>query len=197
MGKSGNPEKRAAQEAEALKISQVGDFKKRLGGVMELPSGVVVKVRNPGGMKVFMANGMIPNSLMGMITKGLESGTGADAEEMLTKDGKLDPEMMSDMMELMDNILVKVVVEPPVHPNLTDEDVEAYNKAHPELDPITNIEQLRDPETLYADEFPDDDKMFLFQWVTGGTRDLETFRQRQTSRMGDLAEVAVARGNAS
>lgn len=195
MGTSGNPSKRAAKAAEELKISQVGDFKKRLGGVMELPSGVTVKVRNPGGMKVFISTGMIPNSLMSIIQQGIESGQGAVAGDILNKDGKFDPQMMSDMMELMDNILIKTVIEPPVHPNLTQEDVDRFNDDHPGLPNLTNIEQLRDPETLYADEFPDEDKQFIFQWVSGGTSDLERFRQRQTQGVGDLAKVAVDRGN--
>lgn len=188
MGKSGNPAK-AAAEAEALKISQVGDFKKRLGGTLELPSGFKVKVRNPGGLRAFLGNGLIPNSLMKIIQDGLDKGSGKNVPVNITKDGKIDPEMMSDMMQMMDNIAVTVVVEPRIHPTLTEADLLVWNEENPD-DQRDFVEDLRRDDRLYADELPDDDKMFLFQWVSGGTRDLETFRQQHAAGMGALPAVA-------
>jgi hypothetical protein len=186
MGKSGNPA-RAAQQAEALRISQVGDFKKRLGGVMELPSGLVVKAKNPGGLRAFLNSGLIPNSLMKIIQEGLDKGSGKNVAINITKDGKIDPEMLTDMMSMMDNIAVQVVVEPQIFPTITEADLEKWNGEHPENEPMTSIEQLRRDDRLYADELPDDDKMFLFQWVSGGTKDLETFRRQHAAGVDDLS----------
>lgn len=188
MGKSGNPEKRAAQEAEALRISQVGDFKKRLGGILQLPSGVAVKVRNPGGLRAFLGSGLIPNSLMKIIQEGLDKGSGKNIASAIVKDGQIDPEMMNDMMSMMDNIAVKVIVEPVVHPTLTENDLIEWNNTHPD-DVKETVEQLRRDDRLYADELPDDDKMFLFQWVSGGTRDLETFRQQHAAGVDALPAI--------
>lgn len=187
MGKSGNPAARAAQQAEALRISQVGDFKKRLGGVMELPSGLVVKAKNPGGLRAFLNSGLIPNSLMSIIQKGLDKGSGKNISTEIVKDGKIDPEMLTDMMAMMDNIAVKVIVEPQIHPTLTENDLRVWNETHPGNEPLTSIEQLRSDDKLYADELPDDDKMFLFQWVSGGTKDLETFRRQHAAGVDALS----------
>ena len=171
QSKSGNP----ARRAEELKISQVGDFKKRIGGVMELPSGAVVKTRNPGGLRVFLNNGMIPNSLMAVVKKSLDSGKGVDPAELLTEDGDIDPAMLKDMSTLLDNVAVSCVVMPPIRP-------------------VPENEEDRSDDELYVDEFPDDDKMFLFQWVTGGTSDLEQFRRGQQQELAAVAAVAESRG---
>lgn len=163
--KSGNPAKRA----EELKISQIGDFKKRMGGVMELPSGVVVKLKNPGGMRAFMKSGVIPNSLMGVIQKAMKSGQKPSASELMP-DGKLDKTVLEDMSQMMDAVAIQCIVEPPVLP-----------KPASEAD--------RNEELLYIDEFPDDDKQFIFQWVSGGTKDLESFRQQRDQGLDALVAI--------
>lgn len=187
MGKSGNPAK-AAREAEALRISQIGDFKKRLGGVIELPSGLAVKVKNPGGLRAFIGSGLIPNSLMGIIQRGLEKGSGHNVAAEIVKDGRIDEGMLRDMMSMMDNIATTVVVEPKIYPTLTESDLLEWNQQHPD-DMKDFVEELRRDDRLYADELPDDDKMFLFQWVSGGTRDLETFRQQHAAGVDALPAV--------
>lgn len=171
MGKSGNPAK-AEAAAEARRISQIGDFKKRLGGVMELPSGAVVKVRNPGGLKAFLGNGSIPNSLMPIVQKAVNNGKQVSAEEMgiINEDGSIDPAVLKDMLAMIDNVTIQSVVEPKVHPAPADEDE-------------------RDDDLLYVDEFPDEDKQFLFQWVSGGTRDLEQFRREYSTAVDSVATV--------
>lgn len=162
---------KAVKEAEQLRISQIGDFKNRLGGTMELPSGFVVKARNPGGLRAFMSSGNIPNSLMTIIQSSLSKGKAPKPEEILGKSGKLDPKMLEEMNELLDNITMQTIVEPKIHPRpLAEED--------------------RSDEMLYIDEIPDDDKQFLFQWISGGTRDLERFRQQRDSSLDAMAAVA-------
>lgn len=185
MGKSGNPAK-AAQEAEALRISQVGDFKKRIGGIIELPSGFMVKVKNPGGLRAFLNTGLIPNSLMGIIQKGLDKGSGKGIAAEIVKDGKIDSEMLTDMMQMMDGIACKVIVEPRIYPTLTENDLLEWNDNHLD-DRKDSVEELRQDDRLYADELPDDDKMFLFQWISGGTRDLETFRKQHAAGVDALS----------
>jgi len=60
----------------------------------------------------------------------------------------------------------------------------------PPVLPIPENEQNRDPELLYVDEVLDDDKVFVFQWVTGGTRDLEQFRQEHQAAMDNLERLS-------
>jgi len=206
MGKSGNP----AKKAEERRISQVGDFKKRLGGLTELPSGVTVKLRNPGGMRAFLGSGQIPNSLMGMIQEGLNKGKNIKPEALM-KDKALDPEMIKDIMVLMDTICLQTIVDPKVHPVPTDEDVETFNEkarvhnATLELTPnkdaemiglVEDPEELRSDFKLYIDEIPDEDKQFIFQWISGGTRDLEAFRAQLQNNVAAVAAVAEPKSDA-
>lgn len=181
--------RKAEQEAEIRRISQIGDFKTRLGGIQELPSGLVVKVRNPGGLQAFMGKGQaIPNSLMSIIEKGMKTGQAPKPDELF-KDGKMDQDVFGDMVILLDNIALKTIVEPRIWPRLTDADVNEWNKTHPD-EPVGDIEDLRSDEKLYADELPDDDKQFLFQWISGGTRDLETFRAGLAQSLDSVVAVA-------
>lgn len=181
--------RKAAKKAEELRISQIGDFKSRMGGIIELPSGVYVKVRNPGGMQAFMENGQIPNALMGMVQKGINSGKGLKPEEVMPG-GKIDPDVLADLMKMLDSVTIKVVVEPKVNAVPTDEDVKTWNEAHPD-DLVEEAEELRQDDLLYVDEFPEEDKQFLLQWISGGTRDLATFRERLNKNVDAVSAVAV------
>lgn len=172
MGTSGNPAKKAQQ----LKVSQVGDFKKRLGGVFELPSGLVMKLRNPGGLMAFMASGLIPNELMSIMQKHINSGKNTTPDELMKDTGRLDEKFLAQMTAMLDNVIVTCAVEPSVMPK-------------------PDNEEERSDDQLYADEIPDDDKMFVFQWISGGTSDLATFRQRQESGMASLEAESVDGGN--
>lgn len=187
-GRSGNPAKRAEQ----LRISQIGDFKKRMGGVMELPSGVVVKLRNPGGMQAFLGGGAIPNSLMPIVQKALKTGQNIDVSDVL-QDGKFDEEVLSDMMAMMDNIALKTVVEPPVEAAPTQADVTAWNDSHPGEE-VLKPEDLRSDDVLYIDEFPLEDKQYIMQWVSGGVTDLESFRKQLSASVAGVDSVARAQG---
>lgn len=164
--------KSAAKKAEERRISQVGDFKARMGGIQELPSGLVVKVRNPGGLQAFMVGGQIPNTLMPMIKRALEGGQSLDPKEMLGEDGEVDPKLFAAMEEMLDSVALRCIVDPAIHPK-------------PES------EEARSDEELYVDEIPMEDKQFLMQWVSGGTRDLEKFRQQQQSGLESVAKVQV------
>lgn len=182
--------RKAEKTAEMARISQIGDFKTRMGGIMELPSGLVVKARNPGGLKAFLSSGSIPNNLMVIIKRALEGGKAPEAAEIFNKEGGIDPEMMADMMVLFDAVALECIKEPKFYPKLTQADVDAWNLANPDsLEPATTIEDIRSDDKLYVDELPDDDKQFLFQWISGGTRDLERFREQQQRGLVNVVSV--------
>lgn len=162
---------------ELSKISSVADFKRNAGGVMELPSGLIVAAFNPGGIQAFLANGTIPNSLMPIVKEALKNGKAPDPEEMLGQDGEVDPEMLKSLMEMLDSVAVSVIREPSILPK-----------------PLNEADRL--DTQLYADEIPMEDKQFLMQWVTGGTRDLEKFRQELESGLGNVAKVSSTVGAA-
>lgn len=185
--------RKTASKAEQLRVSQIGDFKARMGGIQELPSGLVVKVRNPGGLTAFIANGSIPNSLLGIVKTTLDKNL--SKEEMVKNASAIadDMESVGDVMNLMNIITAQVVIEPPCRMAPTEDDVERYNIMNPD-NQVSTPNQLRSDDILYVDEIEDMDKQFLFQWVTGGTRDLENFRKEYEASM---AAVSSEQGSAA
>ena len=122
--------------------------------ILELPSGNKVRVFNPG-MKTFLVNGTLPNSLMAVAEKALQKGQPLRKEEM---DQIInDPRKIADMLKFVDELTMAVVVEPRVHPA-----------------PAEGAD--RSDDELYIDDIDDEDKLFIFQWTTGGSTDLERFR---------------------
>lgn len=162
--------------AEQRRISQIGDFKNRLGGIQELPSGLIVRVHNPGGLEVFLGSGQIPNSLLKIMRDAIKKGTAPDVKDFMDlESGDFDPEMITAMTTMLNMVAVKTIVEPRVYPS-----------------PAEGEE--REDTKLYADEIPDDDKQFLLQWVSGGTRDLEEFRRKQQQSLdGVVASTSAVR----
>lgn len=180
-----------ASKAEQLRVSQIGDFKARIGGIQQLPSGLVVKVRNPGGLTAFIANGTIPNSLLTIVKDTLDQSL--SKEEMVKKANALaeDLDSMGDVMKLMDIITYQVITEPKVRPIPTEDDVTRHNILNPE-DQVSTPDDLRSDDVLYVDEIDQEDKQFLFQWITGGTRDLESFREQHER---NVALVSAGQGS--
>lgn len=136
---------------------------------LELPSGNVCQVRAPG-MQAFLAKGLIPNSLMGHIKDRLEANAGkqspaqrkkaeAEAARQMMEDISKDPEKIQDLLDLCDRVVLECVKQPHVEPAPEDEDD-------------------RDPDLLYVDEVELDDKMHIFNFAVGGTRDAQQFRSQ-------------------
>lgn len=192
MGTSGNPAKRAeeeAQKAEANKpvISSAQSFKKKRGQVLELPSGNVVRAQK-AGLQAFIMKGNVPNSLMTIVGEALEKGQTMDINKMVgANDGQIDMDMVTDMYEMTNSLVIASLVEPKVHPVPTDADLEVWNTKNPD-NQVSTPDELRDDELLYVDEVDDEDKMFLFQWCSGGTDDVATFREEARASMDALAE---------
>lgn len=158
-----------------------------MGGIQELPSGFTVKLRNPGGLMAFMDAKNIPNSLLAIIQRSLGQGKAPEADELMQKDGEIDPEMLEGMKQMLDVVSLRCIVQPKFAPSLTEEDLKNHNAQYPD-DQVEDLEDLRDEEVLYIDDLPFDDKMFIFQWVSGGTRDLEEFRKGHDQSMVAVAE---------
>ena len=170
MGASGNPAKKAA----AKKVSGAADFKKRKQGtVLELPSGIVIRAKRVE-LQTMIMQGSVPNPLMEVVSEALEKGKKADVAKMVGVDeGKVDLDTVRDMYEMVNAVVIESVIEPPIHPLPDDEDD-------------------RDDDLVYIDEVEDTDKMFMFQWASGGTSDLEQFRRESDADMAALAEIQGA-----
>ena len=129
---------------------------------LDLPSGNVALVRNPG-MQHFLKTGVIPDPMIAMVQK-LIAG---EEKEFNPSDFISDENSLMEVFSLFDRVLVEVVVEPKV------------------LMPPEN-EDDRDEECLYADEVDFEDKSFIFQFAVGGTKDLEEYLQQQKEAVDTL-----------
>jgi len=124
------------------------------GTLLTVPSGNTCLVK-PIGLAAFMKKGVIPNGLIPLIQDSIKKGgvpEDVNIESILEDEGKLQ-----QILELADSICVDAVLDPKVAPAPAEgED--------------------RDPNVLYVDEVDFNDKMFIFNFVVGGTADLEQFR---------------------
>lgn len=149
--------------------SSVGDFKKGPKAI-ELPSGNRMVLRKMG-LQAFVASGAIPNELLSPIQSEIDKAKSKNkAPNPVDVATTLDVNQMDTMMKTMESIVVTCAVEPAVHP-IRDEDGE--------LIPLSD----RDSELLYVDELEEEDRVFIFQYVTGGTKDLASFRAQLSGFM--------------
>lgn len=138
---------------------------------IEVPSGNVAKVRRKP-MDALMAAGIIPNSLMPIVQEALQSGKEPDLNpEELTAD------QMEGVLQLVDGVVVSCTLQPHVSPIPADE-------------------ADRDESKLYVDEVLMKDKMFIFQFVVGGTADVESFREEQGQRLEPVPASEDVAGDA-
>lgn len=157
---------RAREAAKDLEITSVEDWK---AGVdrhpvkLAMPSGKVCLAFNPG-MEVFVEQGIIPNALLPLVMKAVEEGKGMDPKAV--SEAAKDPELLAQTLEMCNAITVRCVIQPVVHP-------------------IPKAAE-RSAKKLYVDEVDLDDRMFLMQWVVGGTSNLGKFRDEQEAVVGGL-----------
>lgn len=161
-GKTGskNPANRATSVA-AWKKSALPDL-------VEMPSGNYMRIRKIG-LQAIIKTGTLPNSLMGIAEKAV--GRGNNKPHEVTDEELValiqDPKKVEEIASFMDKIMVMCAAEPSVSPV-----------------PRGGVD--RNPEVLYVDEIDEEDKMFVFQVVTGGTTDVEAFRLEHSSTMADI-----------
>ena len=156
--------------------TSVSDWKKKsksTGQEMVLPSGSTCIARRVDLM-VFMKTGRVPNSLRGMMDQAM-GGKEVSEEEVLSKlmeDKEGSFETFFKLMKMVDAVLVDCMIEPRV-----------YAAPEPDAHGENGEEFLRDESLLYTDDIEEEDKMFVFTFAVGGTRDLETFRKGQASNV--------------
>lgn len=141
-----------------------------VGGMEDLtvPSGQLCLVRRPG-MQGLIKAGILHNvdSLSQIVNE----------KHLMRIEGKPDQINMASLMEddsgmdevlhVMDKVICHVVVKPEIHRTPND---------------VT----LRKPGVVYADMVDLVDKMAIFNYAVGGTRDMERFRGGLESALGSL-----------
>lgn len=161
-------------------------WKRSKGEELSLPSDNVAIVKRPGP-EAFLAKGLLPDNLTPIVEEAIRSGKGMPQDK--TDELAKDPEAILGMLDAMDRILCTVVIEPQVtyHKRpVVGEDGEPLKDAKGKEQMEDIPEEERDDELLYSDDVDLEDKMFIFNFAVGGTRDLERFREEHGAGLGDL-----------
>lgn len=169
-------------------VTSASEWKKANSSGVELalPSGKVCLVKRMGPQAFLgVGDGNVPNGLLSLIMPLLEEagkkGAAQSTEESVSQaqldeiQSKIlnDHEKMLEMLELIDNVTVACVMEPKVN-SVPTREVEVDGEIVEQKIPMNERE---DQELLYVDEVDADDKTFIFNFVVGGSADLDRFRQ--------------------
>ncbi len=133
----------------------------------------VCRVRRPG-VQGLIAAGVLDSfdSLTALVqSEHVDPNEGKSPQKKLEEDADLIKNHKKEILtalEMVDKVVLYCVVEPKVS-----------------APPAPG--QERDPELLYVDDIDLDDRMFILQFVMGGTRDLESFREGTAGAMASLA----------
>jgi len=142
-----------------------------VGGLedFQVPSGQLCLVRRPGLQGLIKA-GVLHNvdSLSQIVNeKHLKRVDGKATQEIEIGSLMQDEKGMEEVLHVMDKIVCHVVVKPEIH--MTPNDV-----------------TRRQQGVVYADMVDLVDKMAIFNYAVGGTRDMESFRSGLDAAVGGL-----------
>lgn len=141
-----------------LIVSKASDWKQ--GEVVQLPSGKVARLKKPDVINLILANGRIPDVFMPILF-------GKDARQGQSADIELTPELLQDMLPMMNTIIQVCFVEPRIVDN-------------------------PDENTLGVNDVAWADKLWVFQWVFGGQGHAAATFPRQQA--GNVATVSNGNG---
>lgn len=142
---------------------------------LEMPSGQIALVRRPG-IQQLMIEGVLHklDNLTALVDKKYVKKArvgkpGSKPSDALDVKGLLgDPSALVETMHTVDRVVCAVVVKPPVQMAPND---------------VTR----RVPGVIYTDMIQLQDRMFIFNYAIGGSRDLESFRRESEAVVGSLA----------
>jgi hypothetical protein len=103
-----------------------------------------------------------------------------------------NPEMLKKVVFFVDQTLPVVVVEPSIRAHFKILSPAKNQGDLPETAMIP-IEE-RDAGFVYTDQVGLEDKMFIFQYCVGGTRDIETFRTQSADAVAGVDDGEGVRG---
>lgn len=148
--------------------------------------------------EAFLTSGKLPDSLSDIVTKAIRTKKGLppDMVQKMTE----DPRKMREGLQMIDEVLCYVVIEPIVEMpprcgvemagnRICGEYMDTDDNRHTDSknpDHHVFLEDARDEDTLYADEVSLEDKNFIFQFAVGGTADVERFRQELSGSMAGV-----------
>lgn len=157
---------------------------------VQLPSGNVARVRRVGP-EAFLTQGIMPDTVSPIVEKAIRSKKGLKPQQQA--DMAKDPKQLGALMEMLDRTLCYAVVSPkvqmpPACVECGELDTVATEDHHDEE--LASYHEFRPGErqsgVLYADRVDLEDKMFILNFVVGGTRDLERFRREQRASVASV-----------
>lgn len=142
-----------------------------VGGMedLQVPSGQMCLVRRPG-LEGLIKAGVLRNvdSLSALVgEKHIKKVKKGQSQKVNVESVMKDPQALDEILHTVDKVVCHCVVKPEVH--MTPNDV-----------------TRRKDGVVYADMVDLQDKMFIFNFVVGGTRDLESFRRGLDESVGGL-----------
>jgi hypothetical protein len=148
---------------------------------LELPSENVCLVVRPG-LPQLLKDGVLPDLLLPMAEKAVAASEGTsrqevdeDVRELMAKPGGMDA-----MFDAAERIAAHVVKQPPVLYSRRQKKAGQIDQIQEGYEPEWELipEEDRKEDVLYTDQVDFNDLMFIFQFVVGGSRDLEEFRKQ-------------------
>jgi hypothetical protein len=185
----------AAADMEVTPASQWKGAVRREATKLLLPSGNVCLAFNEGMAAFLESDGDVPNPLIPIVIGAINDGksvSGDEIKKMLEGDDAAS--FLTAMQEMTDSVTVRCVRQPTILPvplavrEVEGEDgqvrVETYKLPMGETGVDARGKPVkRDPNGLYVDMLDLNDKMFVFNWVMGGSKDIERFRDEQAALM--------------
>lgn len=166
--------------------------------IVELPSGIDVKIKRPG-MEAFLSAGLLPDTMAAEIKRQMELAKGkppSQVDKVMDKEqiaALLESSEIVEIMEAMNRVMAHCIVEPKVAWHMrevVDEDGQIIWEDDKHTRPLTEYipEDERDEDVVYTDEIDQEDKNFVFQFAVGGSSDLTRFRQESEAVVEALAD---------
>lgn len=157
---------------------------------LEVPSGALCQVRRVGLDGLIKAGILhsldsLTGIVQGQVIPAAEGRPTVDVSAL-----SVDPQKLAEVMELTDKVAEYVVIQPKLlRPVIRDEAGKPLlADGKEQLLPLED----RDPETVYTDYVSDEDKMFILNFVMGGSNDLAEFRKATTQAVGSVPAGQVA-----
>lgn len=155
----------------AKKVTSAGAWNsaRKEGFVIELPSGNVARLRKTLTLITLIRSGQIPNPLAKHVNKMVqERGAALDLKD-------LEPDAMMQMLDLVNNEIPKIFIEPRVYEVPDGEDASTW--------------QPEDENGISITDLAYEDRFFAYSFAQGGPSDLATFRE-STPSLADLPDGA-------
>jgi hypothetical protein len=172
---------------------------------LEMPSGQLAQVRRPGITGLIKAGlldsldsltALVKTEHIDRVEKGKPTTPEITAEDIRAL--AQDKDKLIETLDLMDRVVEYVVVQPVVlRPVERDEQGNPLKMWKGRLDDNGDqiMEEIPIPDDkrvagqVYTEMVDASDKIFIFQFVVGGVRDLEQFRQEFGETLGSLESL--------